>query len=363
MRLQKIRTYYPRYLADFYAERPELVDAPYAQQFRELMNGCFAAANFWAEALAPHGYEIFESVANAEPLQRRWVAENGAADGLDETNWLLEITARQVKRFAPTVLFVVDYTTFTPGFLRRLRADNPSIRLVLGWCGAAYQDASVFHEYDIVLSCVPELVDEFRRQGHRALHLNHAFAPQILDKIDATKPPTTDFSFVGSIIKGPGFHNERERLILELVEGTSLQIWTAMRHADPSIAARIRPALWGRAMYEKLRDSKISLNTHIDISPQSASNMRLYEATGVGSCLLTEWRENLRELFEPDVEVVTYRSVAECIEKVNYLLEHEEARQAIAEAGQRRTLREHTYTQWAAKGDAIIRNALAQSTA
>jgi spore maturation protein CgeB len=111
-------------------------------------------------------------------------------------------------------------------------------------------------------------------------------------------------------------------------------------------------------MYQQLRDSKISLNTHIDVSPRSASNMRLFEATGVGSCLLTDWRENIAKLFEPDVEVATYRSAAECIEKVDYLLQHEDERQAIARAGQRRTLREHTYTQWAAKIDALIRDAL-----
>ena len=43
--------------------------------------------------------------------------------------------------------------------------------------------------------------------------------------------------------------------------------------------------------------------------------MRLFEATGSGACLVTDWKENLGELFEPDVEVVTYRSVAECVKK------------------------------------------------
>lgn len=63
----------------------------------------------------------------------------------------------------------------------------------------------------------------------------------------------------------------------------------------------------------------------------------------MGACLLTDWKDNLPNLFEPDIEVVTYRSAEECIEKVRYLLEHEADRQAIAAAGQRRTLREHTY--------------------
>jgi spore maturation protein CgeB len=123
----------------------------------------------------------------------------------------------------------------------------------------------------------------------------------------------------------------------------------------PEIARRARPPLYGVKMYQQLRDSRVVLNTHIDISTTSASNMRLFEVTGVGSCLLTDWKENISELFEPDSEVVTYRSAEECVEKVNYLLNHEEERRAIAEAGQRRALRDHTIPQRAAQLDEIIR--------
>ncbi len=413
VRLQKIRTYYSNYLKRFYADRPGLAHLSYDEQFRALMDNCFGAADFWTKPLAELGYETFETISNVEALQQRWAAEKEVEKNSDADNWLLEITARQVKWFSPTVLFVADYVTFNHAFLRQLRADNPSIRCIVGWCGAPYPDAAVFHEYDIVLSCVPELVADFRAQGHRAFHVNHAFAPQILEKIDTERTPTTDFAFLGSIVKAHGFHNERERLLTALVEATDLQIWaevqspaasarrTKLREIvydmmcaarrcgipdsslaklpivgraarwnerpgsslpdnlpDTRIAARACPALWGRAMYQQLHDSKVSLNTHIDISPVSASNMRLFEATGVGSCLLTDWRENIATLFEPDAEVVTYRNPEECVERVNYLLQHEQERQAIARAGQRRTLREHTYTQWAAKFDEAVRQTL-----
>ena len=111
-------------------------------------------------------------------------------------------------------------------------------------------------------------------------------------------------------------------------------------------------------MFQQLHNSRVSLNTHIDISSCYASNMRLYEATGVGSCLLTDWKDNLPELFEPDTEVVTYRSAEECVEKVRYLLEHERERSAIAEAGQRRVMREHTFDHRAADIHEFIRNHL-----
>jgi spore maturation protein CgeB len=71
--------------------------------------------------------------------------------------------------------------------------------------------------------------------------------------------------------------------------------------------------------------------------------MRLFEATGVGTLLITDSKANLEEVFEPGKEVVAYRTPQECVRLARYYLEHEDERKAIARAGQERTLREHTY--------------------
>ena len=70
--------------------------------------------------------------------------------------------------------------------------------------------------------------------------------------------------------------------------------------------------------------------------------MRLFEATGVGTCLISDHGPNISDMFEPDVEIVTYRSVEECIEKVEYLNSRPEERARIAAAGQKRTLTDHS---------------------
>ena len=423
MRLLKIGVYYPHYLEQFYARRPGLAAQPYAAQHAALIGDCFGSSDFWTKALSRLGYETCDLVANAEPMQKAWAAERGLACG--ETDWLFRVTEAQVRDFDPDVLLVADYSTVTAAFLVRLREACPSLRLVLGWCGAPYADGSVFRACDVVLSCVPELVTRFRKEGHRSRHLNHAFEPRVLERLGEPAGPPADFAFLGSVIKSDQFHLERERILLRLVEETGLQIWseagprpsprrprgaaetraagagpvsrlragaraaylsglpllggTARRAArlffggapptlspptpfvDARIAARARPSLFGLEMFRQLRDSRVALNTHIDISPVSASNMRLFEATGVGTCLLTDWKENLRELFEPDAEVVAYRDAADCVEKVRYLLGHEAERRRIAAAGQRRTLSEHTFSARAAQIDAIIREELSNT--
>jgi spore maturation protein CgeB len=409
MRLLKLGIYHFTYLREFYAKRPKLETQPYFVQHRALIDDCFGSSDFWTQALNKLNYETTDIIANAEFLQASWASENSIK--FNENDWLFEIAAAQIKKFRPDVLLVADYSTFTAEFLKNIKRECPSIRLVLGWCGAPYNDSSVFREWDVALSCVPEMVADFRAQGIRSYHVNHAFAPRILNRLDMNSQPSVDFAFIGSIVKQNRFHLKREQLLLQLVKHTNLQIWSDIKrpsfkerrdvfirrkahdivaaaqsagvpkqlldalpvvrkitrrkspsileqYVDERIVHRTHPPIFGLEMFQQLSDARLVFNNHIDISPVSASNMRLFETTGVGACLLTDWKENLSELFEPDKEVLSYRSAEECIEKINYIIEHENERREIAAAGQRRTLREHTFDNRAARIDKIIRSAL-----
>ena len=114
---------------------------------------------------------------------------------------------------------------------------------------------------------------------------------------------------------------------------------------DSSIRKAYRGPAWGIDMFRILGRSRISLNHHIEISGPYANNMRLYETTGVGTLLLTDWKQNLAEMFEPGAEVAVYRTPAECVETIGYYLNEEAERNRTARAGQERTLRDHTYRQ------------------
>jgi hypothetical protein len=110
-----------------------------------------------------------------------------------------------------------------------------------------------------------------------------------------------------------------------------------------SIQGKAKPPLFGIEMFKALAHAKVSFNIHGDVAGEYAANVRLFEVTGVGSCLLTDWKNNIHELFEPDIEIVTYKSPDECIEKVQWLVDHKEECSAIAKRGQKRTLRDHNY--------------------
>jgi hypothetical protein len=106
---------------------------------------------------------------------------------------------------------------------------------------------------------------------------------------------------------------------------------------------RVHAPVFGLDYYRVLAQSKVVLNRHIGFAGTDTSNLRLFEATGMGACLLTDRQQNLSELFEPDVEVATYDGIEECVEKANWLLANDEQRAAIAAAGQRRTLQDHSF--------------------
>lgn len=363
MRFLFLYSAYPAYLRQFYRARTGLEGAPYAEQREAFRADAFGWADFWTHYLSPLGIQADECLVNALPAQAAWAREHGIRTPRDPVR---DVAAARVAEYAPDVVFFDDYTTFSEAWVRELRARVPSIRLIVAWCGAPYRDGSFFRSCDLVLSCIPGLVEEFRKKGHRSDLLRHGFDRRILRRLEAALPqPPIPLSFVGSIGGSEAAHGERDRLLAGLSRRFELQVYTP--YAERTVAQRLRarasallgrssparipaalrksmrPSVFGMEMFRTLAASRVTLNSHISISRTWATNMRLYEATGVGACLLTDWTPDLREVFEPDRDVVAYRSPEECAEKISYLLDHPAERDRIAACGQERTLREHGF--------------------
>jgi spore maturation protein CgeB len=96
-------------------------------------------------------------------------------------------------------------------------------------------------------------------------------------------------------------------------------------------------------MYRTLLESQITINVHIDVAEKYANNMRLYEATGCGALLITDQKDNLGDLFRIGSEVIAYGNAAEAVELIKHYSKNAGARAKIAQAGQERTLKDHTY--------------------
>lgn len=122
--------------------------------------------------------------------------------------------------------------------------------------------------------------------------------------------------------------------------------------------SRCHKPLYGMDYYYLLFNSNIVFNMHSTAAKNTVDNMKMFEVTGVGSCLFTDTGTNMKDLFEEDKEVVTYRSVDEAVEKVSYLLDHPDEADQIAKAGQARTLRDHTVMNRCQQIDEVIQKLL-----
>jgi spore maturation protein CgeB len=70
---------------------------------------------------------------------------------------------------------------------------------------------------------------------------------------------------------------------------------------------------------------------------------RIFEIPACGGFLMTTRDDSLKEYYVPGQEIVFFEDADDLVEKCRYYLKHEDERRAIAEAGYRRTLVEHTY--------------------
>jgi hypothetical protein len=83
----------------------------------------------------------------------------------------------------------------------------------------------------------------------------------------------------------------------------------------------------------------------VNITINGDVNLRLFEGTACGALLLTDSHANgIEQLFDLGHEVIVYDNDLDLLDKVNYYLAHEAERLQIAEAGQQRCLRDHTWT-------------------
>jgi hypothetical protein len=369
---------YPDFLEYLYGENAGLKRERYAEQLRVRNRSLFGGADFQSKSLRSLGHEAWDVYVNNTWMQTAWLQENAETDNPEHHSDLRQelhaslrslgarhlrgrrvhsaaaflsrrivgprpetyaILRQQIKFYRPDVLIVQAVDTVDVSFLWEMKGELQSL---VGYHAAAPLNMQVDYGcYDLIISSFPPTVDLFRSLGLRASYVPLAFEPAVLE-LTPSPSRSIEVSFVGSFGMLHGSRTEfLERVAGEVPE---LCIWGPSLHGVPRkspLHGAYRGPAWGASMYEILRTSRIVLNHHGDVPPY-ANNSRLYEATGCGALLLTDWKMNLRDLFEPGEEVAAYRDSDDCIGSISYFLENEEERQAVATAGHAKTMTEHT---------------------
>jgi len=358
MRLALLDTYYPRFLAAHYAANPTLARDAHAAQSQDLLNQVFGTSDFYSRHLRGLGHEAQDLIVNCTPLQEAWAKANHVAYSalalklpqrlfrlpvvgpwLAALPGLVEIAVEQVKSYRPDVLYCQDLWFLGPQALAALR---PHVKLIVGQIASPLPPDPYLKGYDLILTSFPHFVPRLRAMGVASEYFRIGFDPRVLELLGKVEPDV-DASFVGGISR---HHGKALPMLEHLARSTPIEFFGYgagnLSRSSP-IVARHHGEVWGLDMYRALARSRVTLNRHIDVAENHANNMRLYEATGVGSLLLTDRKGNLGELFEVGKEVVAYSSAEEAVEMIRYYIANPEEARTIARAGQARTLREHTY--------------------
>jgi hypothetical protein len=395
MRIVFVTIDYPDVLQSIYGSDPtEALRASYADLLRRRNATLFSRSDYVTHALEQLGHDTEAFYLNNLPLQIAWRRErNGSGRGLpspallarqiifrlrrlgsrgrvaadrligggslapqsdvlfDSRNPAIQsIAAKQIAKLKPDVIYNYDAVLIDGHFLKSIPGFGGKLVTQIA---APYPQNMDWRPYDLVISSLPNFVERFQKEGVPTAYLPLYFTPEVLDEIG---PKVRDLSvtFIGSVSRA---HAERRKFLEQVADRLPLDLYGSLygeREGTP-LARSYRHQAWGRDMYAVLARSRLTLNKHIDIAEGYSNNLRLYEATGMGACLVTERGSNLPELFEPGREVVAYDNVEECVDLCSYYLKHPREAAAIAEAGQRRCLSDHTVQRHAEKLTAILR--------
>jgi spore maturation protein CgeB len=259
----------------------------------------------------------------------------------------------QVLRQKPDIVLVIKGELLFPETIHYVRQKSwaklvlwfPDSSTFLGPVSIVPSVTNSLKFYEWVLFCDPNHVSpDLLKQINRYETLTFGCYPVVHRSVRLTADEKQKFGidlcFIGNSHFEGSIRYETIRTILDSF--IDIRCWgvdwrnTSVFKEYP---ASFRNAVYGEDMVKVYNASKIAFNINGDYP---YLNVRNFEAPACGICTITSMVEGLENWFVPGQEVVVYTSVQELIEKIKYYLSHDEERESIALAGQRRAHRDHT---------------------
>jgi len=380
-KLLSISSMYQGSLDSFY-QRIAVTNLDYEDHYNLLLNDTTEFAGSYTRNFIKLGVDARCIVSNDKILQDKWKLENNI-----DTDSVSDILFKQIKYYQPEILWIENLTYLDSDWFSKVRNQIKAVKLIVAYHCAPYTRKYLdkLRNADFIFTCTPGLLDTMKKEGMKAYMVYHGFDNQLLERLDKKQgQPSVVLTFSGSLITGDTFHNARinliERLIREnidialymtLEKSTRIRAKQAIyylslllkklglgkitgkysffeygsilvKHYSRKLIKMNQAPQYGMNMYNLFSRSKVVLNIHTGVAGDYAGNMRMFEVTGTGSCLLTDNKKNMKDLFDAGTEVLLYNDTEDCIQKVKWLLEHDKEREKIAKAGQKKTLDVHT---------------------
>ncbi len=195
--------------------------------------------------------------------------------------------------------------------------------------------------YPQLISYSPRDTAAFQAAGRACLHVANAFDHTM---VPAHRTQSNGILFIGA-------RYPRRQQLVEALAHAGVPVLAVGRSWSRHPFDRARTWEWRRPDVRSIRDvprmrgyemtagAPAALNVHFD---QDGFTMKTFEVPGVGGVQLVD-RPDVAQYYEPGTEVLVFEHEAELVELAQRCIHDDRWGDRIREAGQRRTLAEHTF--------------------
>jgi Glycosyl transferases group 1 len=249
------------------------------------------------------------------------------------------------KRFEPDMC-VVFYHDLPRELMREIATQVPTVV----WMEEQTVTDEKHLDYvrDVRLLCLstPRLVREYRENGiANSTFMLSGFSPKFHAPVEVGKNAVMDrdIAFIG----GPGHMGDRPEFLAWLAEHHRVEIFGRIdswmpylaRYPKLGYARELRASDYG----EVCSRSKIVLGLNQDHDSAYYFSNRLFLTLGCRGFHLIRYVPGTENLFADGEHLAWFKDREDCLEKIDYYLEHPEERARIAQSGHDRALAKHRY--------------------
>lgn len=243
------------------------------------------------------------------------------------------------------VLFLAKDSTYTVQYINELKGRFPHVKYVAWvfdatldgeYCDENKRLVSLAKAYDYFFTVCRGQVESFKQQGVNAFHVPEGACKYMYDlSKDLFVREEYDVSFIGQV-GNPEVHQERVPLLKAIGERFSnLKIFGPVYTEDPDILKfHVK-----RPTFNDIEHSKIVAKSRINLAHsgwpeiEGYFSARAYRIMKSGGFVLHNKTNNIESYFDIDEDIVLYKDIEECLEKIAYYLSNPERRKEIAQNG------------------------------
>jgi len=240
----------------------------------------------------------------------------------------------KVKEHKPQIVLLNNVPTSIETLVQIIR---PFTELIAGNIDSLYNKPSELKNIDIVFCYDFYKVLELRNSGITSYYQAEYFDKEMLFCFDKKQQRNIPISIIGNL---DTITDGYKKFFENISDNIPIKLWGNLASLSSSTVNKIYQGTISKNEHISIFSrSQITINPSID----NNFNKRLFESTGCGALLISEYKDYLNSLFDIGKEIIVYRTPEECIDLIKYYLNHPDEAQTIAKAGQKRTLKDHTF--------------------